>query len=82
MKIVYIEANADELKANRTLIEAIQDVVKGIVDTFNTPISDEFENAINEGKFEDIEGSEEVNGTNRSDYVSNKRLCHRPDGGQ
>jgi len=59
MKFVYIEANAEELKSNRTLIEALQDVAGSIVDTLNTPISDEFENAINEGKFEDIEESEE-----------------------
>ena len=59
MKFVYIEANADELKANRTLIEAIQDVVEGIVDTLNSPISDEVEGAINEGKFEDMEDGEE-----------------------
>ena len=59
MKFVYIEANADELKTNRTLMEAIQDVVGGIVDTLNSPISDEFENAINEGKFENTDRSEE-----------------------
>ena len=59
MKFVYIEANADELKANRTLMEAIQDVVGGIVDTLNSPISDEVENAINEGKFENTDRSEE-----------------------
>ena len=58
MKFVYIEANAEELKSNRTLIEALQDVVGSIVDAFNTPVSDDFENAINEGKFEDIEESD------------------------
>lgn len=59
MKFVYIEANAEELKSNRTLIEALQDVVGSVVDTLNTPVSDEFENAINEGKFEDIERSDQ-----------------------
>lgn len=59
MKFIYIEANAEEMKANRTLIEALQDVVGSVVDTLNAPVSDEFENAINEGKFEDIEESEQ-----------------------
>lgn len=59
MKFIYIEANADELKSNRTLIEAIQYVVGSIVDTFNTPISDELEDAINEGKFGNTDRSEE-----------------------
>lgn len=58
MKFVYIEANAEELKSNRTLMDAMKDVVDSIVNAFNVPISDEFENAINEGKFEDIEEGE------------------------
>lgn len=59
MKFVYIEANAEELKSNRTLMDTMKDIADSIVNTFNAPISDEFENAINEGKFEDIEESEE-----------------------
>lgn len=59
MKFVYIEANAEELKSNRTLMDAMKDITDSIVNTFNAPISDEFENAINEGKFKDIEEGEE-----------------------
>jgi len=58
MKFIYIEANAEEIRANRTLMQALQDVVGSVVDTLNTPVSDDFENAINEGKFEDIEESD------------------------
>lgn len=54
MKIVYIECNAEEMKANRTLIDALADIANGIVDSFSSPISDEFEeelsNAESEGK--------------------------------
>ena len=40
-------------------MDAMKDIADSIVNTFNAPISDEFENAINEGKFEDIEEGEE-----------------------
>lgn len=40
MKIVYIECNAEEMKANRTLIDAITDAVNSMLD-FNSPVSAE-----------------------------------------
>lgn len=59
MKIIYIEANAEELKSNRTLMDAMKDIADSIVNTFNAPISDELEDAINQGKFEDFEDIKE-----------------------
>ena len=43
MKIVYIECNAEEMRANRTLIDALTDVVHSIVDAFNSPIIKDLE---------------------------------------
>ena len=34
MKIVYIECNEDELKANRGLMDSIVDAVHGVLDSF------------------------------------------------
>ena len=34
MKIIYIECNEDELKANRGLMDSIVDAVHGILDSF------------------------------------------------
>ena len=42
MKIVYIECNAEEMKANRTFIDALVDIANGIVDGLDfVPVSDE-----------------------------------------
>ena len=49
MKIVYIECNAEEMRANRTLIDALTDAVHNIVDAFNSPVSDELEDEIRKG---------------------------------
>ena len=43
MKIIYMECDAEEMKANRTLIDAFVDVGNAIVAAFNAPISDSFE---------------------------------------
>ena len=37
MKMIYVECNAEEMKANRTFIDALMDIVHGIVDTLNGP---------------------------------------------
>lgn len=49
MKIVYIECNAEEMRANRTLIDALTDVVQSIVDVFQSPISNEMEDELQKG---------------------------------
>ena len=49
MKLLYVEMNAEEMKANRTLMDALTDMVHGIVDVFNSPVSDDF------GKVEESE---------------------------
>lgn len=49
MKIVYIECNAEEMKANRTLIDAITDGLHNIVRDFNSPVTDEREDVIRKG---------------------------------
>ena len=46
MKMIYIECNAEEMKSNRTFIDALTDIVNGIVSTFNSPISDELESEL------------------------------------
>ncbi len=46
MKIIYMECNAEEMKANRTLIDAFVDVGNAIVAAFNAPISDNFEEVL------------------------------------
>ena len=48
MKVVYIECSVEEMRANRTFMDALTDIVDGIVSTFNSPISDELENELNE----------------------------------
>lgn len=49
MKIVYIECNAEEMRANRTLIDALTDVAHSIVDAFQSPISNEMEEELCKG---------------------------------
>ncbi len=41
MKIVYIECDAEEMRANRTLIDALTDVAHSIVDALQSPVSEE-----------------------------------------
>lgn len=43
MKILFIECNAEEMKANRTFMYALTDAVRNIVDTLNSPITDGLE---------------------------------------
>lgn len=43
MKILFVECNAEEMRVNRTFIDALTDVVRNIVDTFNSPIPDGLE---------------------------------------
>lgn len=55
MKIVYIECNSEEMKANRTFIDALVDIANSIVDSFNSPISDELEEELSDAESEDKE---------------------------
>ncbi len=48
MKIIYLECNEEELKINRTLLDAFQDIGTAIVNAFNTPVSDDLEKRIQE----------------------------------
>ena len=56
MKIVFIECNAEEMRANRTLIDAITDVVHSIVDAFNSPIPNDLEEKLEKDEKEEQEG--------------------------
>lgn len=56
MKILFVECNAEEMKTNRTFMDALTDVVHGIVDTLNSPIPDEWEQELE--KDEEQEGEE------------------------
>lgn len=49
MKLVYIECNEAEMKANRTFIDALTDIAKSIVDTLNSPVEEDFD-AVDENK--------------------------------
>lgn len=61
MKIVYIECNAEEMRANRTLIDALTDVVHSIVDAFQSPISNEMEEELCKGVEEAADDSDNNN---------------------
>ena len=56
MKILFVECNAEEMRANRTLIDALTDVAHNIVDAFNSQIPDELEQELK--KDEEQEGEE------------------------
>lgn len=56
MKILFVECNAEEMRANRTFIDALTDVAHNIVDAFNSPIPDELEQELE--KDEEQEGEE------------------------
>ena len=42
MKLIYMECNAEEMKANRTFMDALTDIAESIVNTFNSPVPEEF----------------------------------------
>ncbi len=42
MKIIYIECNENEMKANRTFIDTLTDIAQNIVSALNSPVSDDF----------------------------------------
>ena len=48
MKIFYFEGTAEELKVNRSLMDALCDIAHGIVQMFNKPVSDETEEILQE----------------------------------
>jgi hypothetical protein len=48
MKLIYIECNAEEMRANRTFIDALTDIACSIVDTFHEPMPDTYAEALNE----------------------------------
>lgn len=50
MKIMYIECNEEEMRANRSLMDALTDIAQGIANAFNTPISDELEEDLQEAE--------------------------------
>lgn len=56
MKIFYVECNAEEMKTNRTLMDALTSVANSIVNAFNAPIPDELEQELE--KDEEQEGEE------------------------
>lgn len=41
--MLFVEMDAEEMRANRTMIDALIDVANCIVDTFRMPVSDEDE---------------------------------------
>lgn len=41
MKIIYIECNAEEMSANRTLIDTLTDIAHSIVDALQSPVGEE-----------------------------------------
>ena len=56
MKILFVECNAEEMRANRTFIDALTDVAHSIVDAFNSLIPDELKQELE--KEEEQEGEE------------------------
>lgn len=54
MKILFVECSAEEMRANRALIDALTDVAHSVVDAFNSPIPDELEQELE--KDEEQEG--------------------------
>lgn len=38
MKIIYIECDAEEMRANRTFIDTLTDIVHSIVDDLQSPV--------------------------------------------
>jgi len=56
IKILFVECIAEEMRANRTLIDALTDVAHNIVDAFNSQIPDELEQELK--KDEEQEGEE------------------------
>ena len=53
MKMLFVERNAEEMRANRTIIDALTDVARSIVDTFNAPIPDDAEDMLEEAESEE-----------------------------
>ena len=43
MKIFYIEANENEMRANRTILDVLGDMAHAVVDAFYTPVPDDAE---------------------------------------
>ena len=41
MKIVYIECDAEEMRANRTFIDTLTDIAHSIVDALQSPVGEE-----------------------------------------
>lgn len=58
MKIVYIECDAEEMRANRTLIDTLTDIAHGIVDALNSPIPNDPEQELEKDEKEEREGEE------------------------
>ena len=58
MKIVYIECDAEEMRANRTFIDALTDIAHSIVDALNSPIPNDLEEELEKDEKEEQEGEE------------------------